>query len=669
MKSDPIQFYRLISFIDPTLFTNETVFNQEYAKKIKIGHEKSASPEEIDTCIQLTNELVTLVDPIFIQRSSDLLSLPPKKEYTVFVPLSKTQCHLFNFYNQRAEIKRVSDSRLITTLPPFLVKIADTVKGDDYTSELQSLDFVGTLENGDRFDFKQFCRNVCKVDIDEMERKLDNQEGIDLDEGQNDDVEGSSAVKEIRESLVDIVNQSIDHSGDDDQSIFDDCCSESYKESQNLINDSYNKPTEDDINQSVSHPSVDDELQVNQSNNDFHQSDSSKSPPKPLTKEELFQALLDHSPKLKAIILLISDLINDNHSVLVFVQRLITIDVVLFLLQVLSIPAYSYEGCLSKKQRHKVLKHFIPSCNRHRPSVLVLTTACGSEGLTLVQADRVIIADIGLTPSEDIQAIGRVYRIGQQNEVVAYRIVSVAEEAHYARILKRTVNTSLDKCQSNLIDEDEISRIVVPVEHYDQAAMLERFIDRMPNDFENDLYVNKLLEYGPVGVVRHDHLVKIENQSNHNQNDEKVLNHTVTVEIGQETPLRRNGIELTPAVTKFRNINTPLSTVKVEGRLADFSLDRARGFLSDDDVYDDTDDDTDLDGFVCGDDDVEFVNSDDDMSFKKVEKKPKRRLIKLDLSDSDLDEDECQSNVIDDVIDVDDEKDDLGDKISNLGLS
>ncbi|KAL0227296.1 hypothetical protein P9112_014620, partial [Eukaryota sp. TZLM1-RC] len=405
MKSDPIQFYRLISFIDPTLFTNETVFNQEYAKKIKIGHEKSASPEEIDTCIQLTNELVTLVDPIFIQRSSDLLSLPPKKEYTVFVPLSKTQCHLFNFYNQRAEIKRVSDSRLITTLPPFLVKIADTVKGDDYTSELQSLDFVGTLENGDRFDFKQFCRNVCKVDIDEMERKLDNQEGIDLDEGQNDDVEGSSAVKEIRESLVDIVNQSIDHSGDDDQSIFDDCCSESYKESQNLINDSYNKPTEDDINQSVSHPSVDDELQVNQSNNDFHQSDSSKSPPKPLTKEELFQALLDHSPKLKAIILLISDLINDNHSVLVFVQRLITIDVVLFLLQVLSIPAYSYEGCLSKKQRHKVLKHFIPSCNRHRPSVLVLTTACGSEGLTLVQADRVIIADIGLTPSEDIQAI------------------------------------------------------------------------------------------------------------------------------------------------------------------------------------------------------------------------------------------------------------------------
>ena len=48
----------------------------------------------------------------------------------------------------------------------------------------------------------------------------------------------------------------------------------------------------------------------------------------------------------------------------------------------------------------------------------VLPIAYGGYGLNLTSADRVILLDPAWNPATDMQAVDRVYRIGQQREVI-----------------------------------------------------------------------------------------------------------------------------------------------------------------------------------------------------------------------------------------------------------
>ena len=59
----------------------------------------------------------------------------------------------------------------------------------------------------------------------------------------------------------------------------------------------------------------------------------------------------------------------------------------------------------------------------------------GGVGLTITSADRVVILDPSWNPSVDAQAVDRVYRIGQQSDVVVYRLITCAtvEEKIYRR--------------------------------------------------------------------------------------------------------------------------------------------------------------------------------------------------------------------------------------------
>ena len=67
-------------------------------------------------------------------------------------------------------------------------------------------------------------------------------------------------------------------------------------------------------------------------------------------------------------------------------------------------------------------------------SILLATTGICGHGLTLTAASVVILVDHNFNPYVDMQAIDRCHRIGQENTVIVYRLVS--NEPNEERLMK-----------------------------------------------------------------------------------------------------------------------------------------------------------------------------------------------------------------------------------------
>ncbi len=76
------------------------------------------------------------------------------------------------------------------------------------------------------------------------------------------------------------------------------------------------------------------------------------------------------------------------------------------------------QGCLTVEQRKAVLKDF----EEGRVDVLLLSQYCGAEGITLTSSNRMILTDVGLSPSMAEQVMARVHRLGQEKEVLVSRL-------------------------------------------------------------------------------------------------------------------------------------------------------------------------------------------------------------------------------------------------------
>ena len=77
-----------------------------------------------------------------------------------------------------------------------------------------------------------------------------------------------------------------------------------------------------------------------------------------------------------------------------------------------------YNGELSMAQKDKMVQR--------SPRVLIIQTRCGGVGLNLQQYNRVIIMSPDWNPANEIQAIARAHRLGQQKQVYVYRLLAVA---------------------------------------------------------------------------------------------------------------------------------------------------------------------------------------------------------------------------------------------------
>ncbi|XP_057807804.1 protein CHROMATIN REMODELING 24 [Salvia miltiorrhiza] len=153
---------------------------------------------------------------------------------------------------------------------------------------------------------------------------------------------------------------------------------------------------------------------------------------------EKFDIVENHniSCKISFILSLLGDLIPKGHNVLIFSQ---TKKMLNLIQESLMSNHYKYmriDGTTKVQDRAKVVKDFQEG--RGAP-IFLLTSQVGGLGLTLTNADRVIVVDPAWNPSTDNQSVDRAYRIGQKKDVIVYRLMTcgtVEEKIYRKQVFK-----------------------------------------------------------------------------------------------------------------------------------------------------------------------------------------------------------------------------------------
>jgi len=103
------------------------------------------------------------------------------------------------------------------------------------------------------------------------------------------------------------------------------------------------------------------------------------------------------------------------------------------------ILTFQYTGKQNREQREEIVIKFT-DMEQTRPMVLLASLGAGSCGLNLVPCSTVFLADISMNPFDQLQAINRVHRITQTNQVNVYKFCmkSMIEEnilmSHFRKI-------------------------------------------------------------------------------------------------------------------------------------------------------------------------------------------------------------------------------------------
>ncbi|KAB8338745.1 hypothetical protein FH972_021690 [Carpinus fangiana] len=135
---------------------------------------------------------------------------------------------------------------------------------------------------------------------------------------------------------------------------------------------------------------------------------------------------------------------DTGHKTLLFAQHRIMLDILELFIK--SLGGFKYrrmDGNTAIKDRQDMVDEFNKDPDLH---VFLLTTKVGGLGVNLVGADRVIIYDPDWNPSTDVQARERAWRLGQQREVMIYRLMTagtIEEKIYHRQIFKQFLTNKI----------------------------------------------------------------------------------------------------------------------------------------------------------------------------------------------------------------------------------
>lgn len=138
--------------------------------------------------------------------------------------------------------------------------------------------------------------------------------------------------------------------------------------------------------------------------------------------------LVDASSKLQLLELMLPMLQDRGHRVLIFSQFLDMLDIIEDFLDGLGLLHHRLDGSMSALEKQRRIDDFnAPNSNLF---AFLLSTRAGGVGINLATADTVIILDPDFNPHQDIQALSRAHRIGQDRKVLVFQLTtrSTAEE-------------------------------------------------------------------------------------------------------------------------------------------------------------------------------------------------------------------------------------------------
>lgn len=147
------------------------------------------------------------------------------------------------------------------------------------------------------------------------------------------------------------------------------------------------------------------------------------------------------------------------------------------------------DGTVPSEQRRKSIEHF--NAPNSPDFCFILSTRAGGLGINLETADTVIIFDSDWNPQADLQAMARAHRIGQQNHVNVYRLVTkdtveeeVLERARKKMILEHAIISQVDTSGLNIGGKKHKSQTAK--ENYSKEELADILKYGASNIFKNE---------------------------------------------------------------------------------------------------------------------------------------------------------------------------------------
>lgn len=132
--------------------------------------------------------------------------------------------------------------------------------------------------------------------------------------------------------------------------------------------------------------------------------------------------IVDGSGKFQVLDKLLDKLNSEGHRVLIFSQLIKTLDILERYCFYKKYKFQRLQGSMTSEQRRRAINNF--NEKNSKDFIFLLSTRSGGQGINLATADTVIIFDADYNPHNDLQAAGRVHRIGQSKPVTIYRLVT-----------------------------------------------------------------------------------------------------------------------------------------------------------------------------------------------------------------------------------------------------
>ncbi|WP_430647380.1 DEAD/DEAH box helicase [Agromyces sp. GXS1127] len=126
------------------------------------------------------------------------------------------------------------------------------------------------------------------------------------------------------------------------------------------------------------------------------------------------------SAKLDALFEQLDDVLAEGHRALVFSQFTSFLDRVTERLDAAGVPYAHLDGSTPARRRDEEVARF----RAGEASVFCISLKAGGVGLNLIEADYVFLMDPWWNPASEDQAIDRAHRIGQDKQVMVYRLVA-----------------------------------------------------------------------------------------------------------------------------------------------------------------------------------------------------------------------------------------------------
>lgn len=359
LQNNLSELWSLLNFILPDIFDDLDSFQEWF----NLGTLQSRfSPSQ---ATQLISTIHGILKPFLLRRLKvDVLgkSLPPKKEYVIYCPLSVEQRHLY-------------DAIVEGSLRHLLLSRG----GENADKKKIEIDMNAPRKLRDKTKSGVVAYDVDGSDDDEYFENLD-EGGVEQPKNAENDLAELGRQHRLRESIKGINNLRL----------------------QNSVMQ---------LRKACSHPLL---------------FDAGLTEAEALSGTATAEELVDTSGKMMVLERLLDELFARGHKVLLFSQFTTMLDIIeTWATELKEWNTCRIDGKTHPLDRREQMNTFQQGGDRpDAPRLFLLSTRAGGLGINLTAADTVIFYDQDWNPQMDIQAQDRAHRIGQTKPVLIFRLVT-----------------------------------------------------------------------------------------------------------------------------------------------------------------------------------------------------------------------------------------------------